>query len=364
MTGIESRLTAALADTARRNLPDATVPPPFRRPAGPYRSPNRRSWWIRPWALPALAAAVVVAVTVTAVALANRGRPATHPVPAGTTSGSFITLRAGAPLSAAQLDRVRQILIARAEALGASDGEVAVVGTQEITLSLPGMAPADVGDLGAPYALQFRPMISNSTVTAFSPSPSPSPESSSASRRVIDQWRSLGFSPPKDLAAYTALSPAQQHAVQAVVKNWDCRNAPLDLPGAPIVACDQTHTDKYLLGAAIVTSDQIQGGTVVDQSTLGGHGWGVFVSLRPAGQQQWTGYTAQHNEQAHPTETANVVADVLDGDVLMVSTIQETINGDTEIVNNFSHRDATRLAGFLSAGVLPVPFDVVSVRRN
>jgi len=33
-------------------------------------------------------------------------------------------------------------------------------------------------------------------------------------------------------------------------------------------------------------------------------------------------------------------------------------------VNNFSHRDATRLAGFLSAGVLPVPFDVVSVRRN
>jgi preprotein translocase subunit SecD len=359
MTSVESQLTAALADTARRNLPDATVPPPFRQPAAP-ESPRR----IRPWALPALAAAVVVAVTVSAVALANRGRPATHQVPAGTTSGSFVTLRAQRSLSAAELDRARQILIARAVALGAKGGEVQVVGTQEITLSLPGVVPADVGDLGAPYALQFRPMITNSTVRAVSPSPSPSPESSSASRRVVDQWKSLGFPPPKDIAAYIALSPAQQHAVQVVLKNWDCRNAPLDLPGAPIVACDQTHTNKYLLGAAIVPSDQFQSASVTSPGQRS-FGWGVDVHLKAAGDRQWTDYTSQHNEDLHPGDTANVVADVLDGDVLVASTIESPIiAGYTEIAPDLTERTATRLAGFLSAGVLPAPFDVTSMRSN
>ena len=352
---VESRLIAALADTARRNLPDATVPPPFRQPAAAER-PHR----IRPWALPLLAATVVVAVTAGAVALTRGSKPAGQP-PAGTSSGVLVTLRARSLLSAAGLDQARQVLIARAEALGAQGGLVQVVGTQEITMSLSGVAPADVGDLGAPYELQFRPMITNLTVHAVSPSPSP--ESSSASRRVIDQWRSLGFPPPKDLAGYIALSSTQQHAVQSVLKNWDCRNAPLDLPGAPIVACDQTHTDKYLLGAAIVSRDSIRAARVTSPG-LQSFSWGGDVSFYAAGQRLWTDYTAQHNEQVHPGDTANVVADVLDGDLLVASTIQETITGDTELAPNLTQRTATRLAGFLSAGVLPVPFDVVSVRSN
>lgn len=355
MTRIESRLTEALTDTARRNLPDATVLPPFEQPAGPVRPRG-----IRSWALPALAAAVVVAVTVGALALAHRGRPATHRVPAGTTSGSFVTLRAQSPLSAAELDRARLILIERAVALGGQGGLVQVVGSDEITMSLPGVAPADVTGLGAVDALEFRPLILNQTWHASS-----TPSGSSAgARRVVDPWKSLGFAPPKDAAGYQALSRAQQNAVQAAVRKWDCRDAPPDLPAAPIVACDQGRTAKYLLGPAIVTGDQIRSASAVSPGN-GNFSWGVLVNFKAAGQRQWTDYTAQHNEQAHPADDANVVADVLDGDVLVAATIEETIDcGCDEVTANFTQVAATRLAGYLSAGVLPTPFDVISVRPN
>ena len=64
----------------------------------------------------------------------------------------------------------------------------------------------------------------------------------------------------------------------------------------------------------------------------------------------------------HPGADANVVADVLDGDVLVASTIQETINGTTQVTSNFTQRSATLLADSITGGALPAPFDVVSVQ--
>jgi preprotein translocase subunit SecD len=183
---------------------------------------------------------------------------------------------------------------------------------------------------------------------------------------VVDPWKSLGFAPPKDAAGYQALGRAQQNAIQAVIRNWDCRNAPPDRPGTPIVACDLGRTAKYLLGPAIVTGDQIQSASVLSpNASIGQFEYTVMVNLTAAGQQQWTSYTTQHNEQAHPADDANVVADVLDGDVLVASTIEETITGGiTQITGNFTQRSATVLAGFLSAGVLPASFEVVSIRPD
>ena len=353
MKDIESRLTAALTDTARRNLPDATVPPPFRQPTGPVQPPTR----IRSWALPALAAAVVVAVTVSAVALASRGRNATHQVPAGTTPGLHVALRARAPLSAAELDQARQVIIARAAALGAQGGEVRVVGPDEITASLPGLTASDVTDLGAVGDLQLRPVV----IGALGPSPKPG-----GAQRTVDPFSSLGFPPPTDTAAWRALSVVQQNAVRDMLEGWDCADTAPDRADALTVLCDLGQDDnrqkwKYLVGPAIVTSKDVQSAVVtaanpqpgMDVPTL----WQLSVNLTAAAQQRWTSWTAQHNRQVHPTDP-NIVLPTVDGKLVQAHGFRETDYGAPAIWYTEDQPGEIRLAANLTGGVLPARFDV------
>jgi preprotein translocase subunit SecD len=351
----ETRLIAALTDTARRNLPDATLPPPFRPDSSLGRSPER----ISSWTVPILVAAVVVALTVGALALTRRGQQHSAP-PAGTGPSTFVTLRSRtAGLSAAELAKARQIISARAAALGAVNADVRIAGPDEITASLPGVSAGDVGDLGAVDALSARPLIVPPVPLATR---SPGPAAPSHAPRTVDQWRSLGFVPPKDAAAYNALSASRRSAVQAVVNAWDCTDLPLDRAGAPIVSCDRDRTSKYLLGTAIISGSDVRSATT--QAPIGSVGWQVFVSLTAGGQQRWTGYTVQHNVSVQPIAIANQVATVLDGVVVIASTIQETIVGDTSIASGLDQRSATALAANLTAGSLPAPFEVVSIRSR
>jgi len=350
---LETRLIAALTDTARRNLSDATPVPPLR----PSDLPDRRTGRVRPWAVPMLAAAVVVAITVGALVLTNHGRRSSAP-PAGKTSGTYVILRAHTKgLSAAGLARARQVIKARAAALGATNADVRIAGPDEITAFLPGVTANKVGALGTVDALEARPLIVPPVPLA---SKSPGPAAPSHATRTVDQWRSLGFSPPKDAAAYTALSASQRIAVLAVVNAWDGTDLPRERPGAPIVTCDRDRTSRYLLGPAIISGNDVRSATT--QAPIGSVGWQVFVSLSAAGQQRWTGYTAQHNESDHPGALANEVADIVDGVVVVASTIQETIVGDTSIASGFDQQSATTLAANLTAGQLPAPFDVISIQ--
>ena len=360
MKDIESRLTAALTDTARRNLPDATVPPPFRQPTEPVRPPAR----IRSWALPVLAAAVVVAVTVSAVALANRGRSATHRAPADTTPGLHVTLRARTPLSAAKLDQARQVILARAVALGAQGAQVRVVGSREITASLPGLAASDVTDLGAVGDLQLRPLV----IGALGPSPT-----TGGAQRTVDPFSSLGFPPPTDTAAWRVLSVVQKNAVQDMLERWDCANtAPYPADGLTVL-CDLGEDDngqkwKYLLGPAIVTSKDVQSAAVAVTDPQPGYPsptlWQLSVNLKAAGQQQWTSYTAQHNKQVHPDDPANNWVATVDGKLVQSHMFREPDNGAPVFWYTEDQRSEIRLAANLTGGQLPAPFDVVSVRNN
>jgi preprotein translocase subunit SecD len=365
----ETRLIAALTDTARRNLPDATMPPPFRSPVSSENAPRRPLGRIGPWTVPALVAAVVVALTIGALALPNRGQQRSVP-PAGKAPATFVTLRARSEgLSAAELEKARQIIIARAAGLGAANADVQIVGTDEITAYLPGVAAADVGALVAADALLFRPLIIDpvsapapGTPTAGTSTAAPSTAVPGAAR-LVDQWKSLGFAPPKDATAFNALSPSQQGAVRAVVSGWNCGSRPLDRVDAPIVACDQERTAKYLLGPAIFPSDQVRSARA-SAPIPGAPEWQVIVSLTASGQRQWASYTAQHNLAVHPVDMANQVADTVNSQVVVASTIQSTINGDTAIAGNFTQRSATMLAASLNGGALPAPFDVISIQRR
>jgi preprotein translocase subunit SecD len=352
---LETRLIAALSDTARRNLPDATAVTPFR----PASSASRSAGPIRSWAVPVLAAAIVVTLAVSALVLTGRDRRSSAP-PASKVPETLITLRSRtAGLSTAELERARQIINARAAALGAANADVRIVGPDEITASLPGVAASAVGDLGAADVLGVRPLIVPPVPLA---SRSPGPVAPSHAPRPVDQWTALGFAPPKDAAAYNALGTSRRSAVQAVINDWDCTNLPLDRAGAPIVACDRDGTDKYLLGPVILSGNDVRSARV--GALAGSVGWQVFVSLTAFGQQRWSGYTAQHNESAQPGAIANQVATTLDGAVIIASTVQETITGDTSIASGLDQRAATALAANLTSGSLPAAFDLVAIQSR
>jgi preprotein translocase subunit SecD len=347
---MEARLSAALADTARRNLSDTTALPPF-RPAG---SSSR----IKPWLVPALAAAVVIALTVGSL-LVLRRQPQSA-APAG-GRGTSITLRAhSGGLSAADLAKARQVIKARAMALGAKDPDVRITGPDEITAFLPGVAAGQVGALGTVDAYQVRPFVIMLIGSKSPLLPSGRPP------QVIDQWKSLGFAPPKDSVAYRALSPAQQHAVGAVITNWDCHNLPLDRADAPIVTCDP-RGGKYLLGPPILTGKDVRSSAVVTPPTpQNPPRTEVSVILSAAGQQRWKAYAAQHNRTLHPADMANLVANLLDYRVAQLYLTDDgTKTGDMVIWSGDSTEkvDAT-LAANLTGGPLPAPFDLVSVRSN
>jgi preprotein translocase subunit SecD len=353
--GIETRLIAALTDTAQRNLADATPVPPLR----PSNLPARPTGRVRAWTVPVLVAVVVVALTVGAVAVLRGGQQHAAP-PAGATPGVFVTLRSHTGgLSAAELDKARQIISARAAARGAANAELRVVGPDEITAFLPGLTAADVSDLGAADVMQFRALIVSPVPLA---SRSPGPAAPSHAPQPVDPWKSLGFAPPTDAAAYDALSTSQRSAVQAVVNKWDCTNLPLDRASSPILACDRDGTSKYLLGPAIISGGDVRSAQV--GAPTGSVGWQVYVDFTAAGQQRWTGYTTQHNESEQPGAMANQVATTLNGVVIVASTVLSTITGTTSIAGGFDQRSATALAANLTAGALPAAFDVVSIQNR
>jgi preprotein translocase subunit SecD len=199
-----------------------------------------------------------------------------------------------------------------------------------------------------------------------SPSASAGATSSGAAQavQVVDQWKSLGFAPPKDLTAYNKLTQAQQTSVQTVLAAWDCSNKnikPLDDPTKPLVTCDQAGTAKYLLGAVIVEGKQIKSASAIAPGSTSNldPNWSISLSLKPTGQSQWAKYTSQHNEQSTPGAVDNTVAYTLDSEVLEAAQISQTITGDTSITGSFDQQQATDFANSLKYGALPLNFQTL-----
>ncbi|MCW2525034.1 MAG: protein translocase subunit SecD, partial [Frankiales bacterium] len=214
--------------------------------------------------------------------------------------------------------------------------------------------------------------------TAATPSASPaaSPSASASgsgtaavTSGTVNQWAGLGFAPPKDEAAYNALTADQQAKVQAVLTAWNCdsKQQPVDDVNQPMVTCDAGAVPggtsaKYLLGAVIVQGKEISSATALAPGTVPGQtGWTINLSLKTTGQQQWAKYTAAHNQTATPDDPANTVAYTLDGEVAEAAQISETITGDTQITGSFSPSQAKNFANSLKYGALPLNFTAQEV---
>jgi preprotein translocase subunit SecD len=280
---------------------------------------------------------------------------------------------------AAQLQFRPQIIDAIAITPTASSSAPAASGspTASSTATPSGTAKPSTSPSPSPRG-RVVPHLAGSTTPKPSASPSASPSATPSpastvdpkTNNEVDQWSELTadgkpFAPPTTAAALQKLSVAQQQALNVRINRWNCDNTAKDVPEKSLIACDVirngqsvVHTQKYLLGPVIVKGTELKSARANAPGTTAGQlQWDVSLSLKSTGQAQWAKYTSQHNEQSTPGDIANKVAFTLDGDVIEASTVQSTINGDTQITGGFTQKSAESLANSLKYGALPLNFE-------
>jgi preprotein translocase subunit SecD len=352
----------------------------------------------RPWRNLAIFAGIVV-VLYSLVFLTGGGNP-TPKLGIDLQGGTRVTLTArtvdGRPPSRESLDQARQIIEQRVNGIGVSGAEVVLDGTNLI-ITVPGENGEQARTLGQTAKLYFRTVISEEPVTAPAPVPGgqrpgtggpaapPSsqqpPASGGAPAPVLPQQvqpppsgqpsppptpppaqpPSVGNAPADSAdpqvaeqirqarARLQSQDPAvQQQALAAL--NCAAPN-PLrgnDDPNLPLIACDQHHTAKYVLGPAFLSGEQISSASAGISSD--GTGYEVQLRFKRQGEDIWAQYTANNiGKQA---------AFVLDSEVVSAPQIRAAIlpGQQTSITGNFAQAEAQNLANVLKYGSLPLSF--------
>ena len=121
-----------------------------------------------------------------------------------------------------------------------------------------------------------------------------------------------------------------------------------DDPDLPLVTCDQTHQQAYLLAPSIISGDEIQNaGSSLNQQSGGNV---VDVQFKSGAASTWADFTASHIG----TQTAFT----LDSQVVSAPRIEEAIpGGRTQIHGQFTQSQARELANVLKYGSLPLSFE-------
>ncbi|GAA2701939.1 hypothetical protein GCM10010429_06270 [Micromonospora olivasterospora] len=254
-----------------------------------------------------------------------------------------------------------------------------------------GASPSAGGQGGMAPAPSATPSASASP-SAAAPSPSasaePVPQGVEEQRKAVEQkvgaaaWQTAsGLQGPADLTAdpslaeklkpfgrltpreVAVLSPEMQFNVPTIsCEQLDNR------PAASIkdekqkaVACEDGAV-KYLLDVGkVLGTDVSDANAVLDQTSS----WVVSLNFTGDGQKKWTELTREafNNTGQACDQTALGqdgkcrVAVVLDNKIVSSPEIQGVLTGDSQITGNFDNKSASKLAGQLRYGALPVTFE-------
>ncbi|MDH6181003.1 preprotein translocase subunit SecD [Microbacteriaceae bacterium SG_E_30_P1] len=278
-------------------------------------------------------------------------------------------LESGQTVTAEQLDQAVSIIRQRVDASGVSEAEISTQGGQNIVVAIPGV-PDDqtIARIESSAKLEFRPVIytdaaANSAVGAdgststATPEPTPVPLSTELTAS------------PTDASDPSWVSPALFDEFQ----NFDCSSieenqanvAPSD---QPLVTCDTSGIEKFILGPVEVTGEQISDATSGQISNSQGAStgqWGVFITFNEEGTKDFAEVTKRLfsylSTDAATPDPRNRFAIVLDGSVISAPTTQGVIqDGRPQISGSFTQESAKTLADQLKFGALPIGFEIQS----
>lgn len=309
--------------------------------------------------------------------------------------GTTITLTAsntvggGAPTTES-LEQARLIIQQRVDSLGVGETEVTTSGDRQIVVTVPNVQQDELIRLvGQTAVLTFRAVYLADAVQPSDPAPSVTPEASPTTGSEQPETPPAGTESVAPTTGPTGLNrPAPQLPTapppprtprptvpgqgvppdQAVTwqptendfldfQEYQCGDPQVEVSDQPLVACDRTGTEKYLLGPAMITGDALTTATAgVPQNQLS---WVVNLEFDQEGAlafEQATGALAARQEPQ------NRFAIVLDGKVISAPSVSQAIpGGRAEISGSFNEQSATELANVLKYGALPLAFEVSEV---
>lgn len=273
---------------------------------------------------------------------------------------------AAAP-SGDQMAQAASIIRQRVDASGISEAEVTTQGGTNIVVSIPGEMDAETQNrIESSAKLEFRPVLyadsaSNVQVVnpedfgmeSFNATPTVEPTDGSDTAQLTDQL----------FADFLAFDCAD------VMNSSEVAD-----PDQPMIACDETGTEKYVLGPVEISGEHIADSTssmVTNQQGVATGQWGVNLQFDATGTEQFRAVTERLvaiGQTPDPTtgqvdQTRSRFAVTLDGNVIVAPTANAIItDGKAQITGNFTEQSAKDLADQLKFGALPFSFQTQSTQ--
>ena len=278
----------------------------------------------------------------------------------------------GAAVTPEQLDQAVSIIRQRVDASGVSESQVLTQGDRNIIVSIPGTPDENtLALIKASAKLEFRAVLlaspglsttalegvdgeSNGEETDTGEEPAAGSES--------DSEPSVPNAAPTDPSDVNWITPELQEQFNALDCSVPFREpGQVDDPTIPLITCDVTGNEKYILGPVEVEGANISdasNGTVQTQTGASTNTWAVNLDFDGPGTQAFGEVTQRLFPLADPR---NRFAITLDGFVITAPTTQAVItNGSAQITGNFDKDSSKVLADQLKYGSLPIGFEVES----
>lgn len=253
-----------------------------------------------------------------------------------------------------QMDQAVTIIRQRIDATGVGEADVTTEGGRNIVVQIPGEADAETrARIEASAQLELRPVLyTDSAVTSFvgedgNPTPFPSPDPTMQATPTVE---------PTD-ASDPAWITERLAAEFGVYDCADPANDPAQAdPDQPVISCDATGTQKFILGPVELD------GSSIDDATFGMNQqsgvWEVQLSFDAEGTEIFSDVSQRLFGASPPL---NQFAFVLDGVVISAPSMNAIItDGRPAISGSFTQETAQILADQLKYGALPLSFEVVS----
>ncbi len=271
-----------------------------------------------------------------------------------------------------QLDQAVSIIRQRVDASGVSESQVITQGDRNIIVSIPGVPDENtLALIKASAKLEFRAVL---VTSVGAPSSSidggdqavegESTEGEAAAEEPAPEEvaPTVPNAAPTDPSDLNWVSPELQAEFDAL----DCASAfrqpgQVDDPNIPLITCDVTGTQKFILGPVEVEGANISdasNGTIQSSTGASTNTWAVNLDFDAAGTQSF----AEVTQRLFPLTTPrNQFAITLDGFVITAPATQAVITGGSaQITGNFDRDSSKVLADQLKYGSLPIGFEVES----
>jgi preprotein translocase subunit SecD len=345
-----------------------------------------------------IALAVIIAGLAGLMALSNNWTPK---LGLDLRGGTTITLTAQntsgtGPVDPNSLELAKNIIQSRVDSLGVGESEVTIAGDRQIIVSVPNVQQDElVRMVGQTAVLRFRAVYAAESVTPPSPQPtasptagstagpggstseapstpatSPSAEPTASSTGNNRPLAGLPTAPPAPSSPRPSVEgqgtppdkaidwqPSEQDQQEfAAFTCADSDKVP-DIADQPFFSCDETKTEKYLLGPTLIEGIQLD--TAVAGVPQNDVRWVVNLSFNSDGSVAFENATRTLASRSDPQ---NRFAIVLDGVTISAPSVNSAIpGGRAEISGNFNQQSATQLSNVLKYGALPLTFDVSEV---